>query len=94
MTAPTALLTESQRAFLDPTREHDVQNPDAYLRRTRYDANQRVDYLLYDLMLLEHAGERDTVARLYYEISPLQRLRRALLDDETPTRPDNDGAED
>lgn len=96
LSVPTGLLSENEEAFLEG--DHEVENPEQYMRNLRHRSNQRIQQIPKHLQLLEEAGHDDLVAQFYYQIDPTERLRdevRALqaevealhevLDDEQPT---------
>lgn len=86
LSVPTGLLSDAQRAFLRGEREDEITNPDQYENKIRHQANQRVAQMAEDLELLERAGHEDIVAKFYYEVDRVERLRRAVeSDDSLPT---------
>jgi hypothetical protein len=74
----TGLLSDKQRAYLEGDREGELENPDQYERKLRHQANQRVQQMADDIELLEAHGHEDIVAKFYYQISRIERLRRDL----------------
>lgn len=86
LTVPTGLLTDRQRAFLRGERE-DITNPEQYEHNLRHQANQRVAQMAEDLDLLEAHGHEDIVAKFYYEVDKIERLRRAMDSTDPPDDP-------
>jgi predicted ATP-dependent endonuclease of OLD family len=86
---PTGLLSDKQRAFLRDERE-DITNPDQYENQLRHQANQRVSQMAEDLDLLEKHGHEDIVAKFYYEVDKIERLRKRM-ESETNATTEEDG---
>lgn len=92
LTVPTGLLTDRQRAFLRGERD-DITNPDQYENQLRHQANQRVSQMTEDLDLLERHGHEDIVAKFYYEVDKIERLRRTMDSTDSPPDPDDSEAD-
>ena len=87
--APSAILSPNHREFLRGEKD-DVSNPKQYESNLRYRANNTVEQMAEDLALLEETGHEDIVARFYYRINRVERLRRemGLLGDAPEPEPD------